>query len=111
MNHPLVITVHISPDDPAKHLTLAFEVRCKTTQTVLHRRQASAPSRMAWSLNGLGNNTVQLDRSDIGPCGWRRAGPRDMDGSTVPLIVWPPDQQQREAPSAVFRGRSVCHAR
>lgn len=67
----LVVTVNTSRDDSTKYLTLVFEVRDKATQTVLHRQQTGASSRMAWSMHWLDNSTVQLKSSDVGTYCWR----------------------------------------
>jgi len=69
----LAITVNTSRDDPVLYLTLIFEVRDKANQTILHRQQTYASSRMAWSMRWLDNNTVQLESSDIGTfCWWEQ---------------------------------------
>lgn len=67
----LVITTNTSRDDPTFYLTLIFEVRDKTTQTILHRQQTHASSRLAWSMAWLDNSIVQLQSSDIGTTCWQ----------------------------------------
>mgnify|MGYP001160647012 FL=1 len=67
----LMITVNTSRDDPTKYLTLVFEIRDQATQTVLHRQQTSASSRMAWSMRWLDNSLVQLSSSDVGTYCWQ----------------------------------------
>lgn len=73
----LVIKINRSQDDPAKYLTLGFEIRDKASQAVLYRQQTHASSRLAWSMRWLDNSVVQLQRSDVGTYCWQE----QQDGS------------------------------
>lgn len=82
----LIITVNTSRDDPTKYLTLVFEIRDQATQTVLHRQQTSASSRMAWSMRWLDNSLVHLSSSDVGAYCWQEQDDGMWMESPCPLV-------------------------
>jgi CDP-diacylglycerol pyrophosphatase len=66
----IISTINSNKEDYVDYLFVHIEIQDVKTGKALSQIQTRASSRMRWSIEWIGNDTVKLDSSDIGSYCW-----------------------------------------